>query len=174
MSILRTDQIQSTTGLPILKSTGSIIQVVYGDMGSNTSSISSQDLSVIPNCSVTITPTRSSSKILLISHIVHNGWYVCSFGFSRSGSIIGGNGNTNVSSGSIATFYMGHSSTTDQGWCLSTTIQYLDSPATTSAITYSPMASSSWAGAIYNITINDRIGANMRSLTSITAMEIVA
>lgn len=175
MSTLKTNAIQTLSGQQLLNSTGSIIQVVYGDMGSNTASISSQEPATIPNCSVTITPTRSSSKILLISNIVHNGWYVCSFGFSRNGTNIGGStSNNSNASNSIGTFYQGHSNTTDQGWCIPTTIQYLDSPATTSAITYAPTACSSWTGTLYNIRINDRIAADMRSLTSIIAMEILA
>ena len=172
MSTLRTNAIQNLSGQPLLNSVGSIIQVVYGDMGSNTTTIAAQNNTVIPNCSVTISPTRTTSKILLIAHVVSNGFYVNSYGFARNGANIGGNNNTN-SSNSISTNFQGHG-TTDQGWCISTTYQYLDSPNTTSSITYAPTACSSWAGAIYTLRINDRNSLDMRGLTSIIAMEILA
>ena len=172
MSTLKTNSIQTVDGLPLLNSTGSIIQVVYGDMGSNTATIASQNNAVIPNCSVSITPTRSNSKILLIAHVVSNIWFVSSYGFARNGTNIGGNSNTN-SNNSIATNYFGQL-TTEQNLCMSVTYQYLDSPATTSAITYAPTACSSWGGTIYTIRINDRNALDMRSLTSITAIEILA
>jgi hypothetical protein len=173
MSTLKTNAIQTIAGLPILNSTGSIIQVVYGNMGSNTATIASADNAVIPNCSVSITPTRSTSKILLSATVISNGWFVNSYGFARNGTNIGGNTNTN-SSNAIVTNFQGHSNVTDQGWCISNTYQYLDSPGTTSAITYAPTACSSWNGTTYNLTINDRIGSDMRGLTSIVAMEILA
>jgi hypothetical protein len=173
MSTLKTNTIQTVSGLPLLNSTGSIIQVAYGDMGSNTVEIISQNNEVIPNCSVSITPTRSTSKILLIAHVVSNIWYVSTYGFARNGTNIGGSNNTG-SNNSIATNYFGQSPTVDQNFCMSVTYQYLDSPATTSPITYAPTACSSWNGTIYTLRINDRNLLDMRSLTSITAMEILA
>ena len=65
MSILKTNQIQTTAGKPILHSTGSIIQVVstyYGDRFTS-SSTSYVD---ITNFNVTITPSSSSNKIYLM------------------------------------------------------------------------------------------------------------
>lgn len=170
MSTLKADQIQSLSGKPILNTTGSILQVVYGDMGSNTETITSQNNQVIPNLSVTITPSSTSNKILLIAHIVHNARYVSSFGFARNGVLIGGNNNDN-STNSIATNFQGQP-TTDVNWCLSTTYQYLDSPVSVSPITYAPTACSSWYGTIYTLRINDRNLVDMRSLSSIVAMEI--
>ena len=173
MSTLKTNQIQTVAGLPILNSTGSIIQVVYGDMGANVVQIAAQNNTVVNNISVNITPTRSTSKILLQAHMVHDGWYVNSWGFARNGTNIGGNLNTN-SSNAISTNYQGHDSVNNRGWCLATTYYYLDSPGTTSAITYAPTACSSWSGTIYTLTINDRRNVDMRSLSSIVAMEILA
>ena len=65
MSILKTNQIQTTAGKPILHSTGGIIQVVstyYGDRFTS-SSMSFVD---ITNFNVTITPSSSSNKIYLM------------------------------------------------------------------------------------------------------------
>lgn len=172
MSTLRVNTIQTTAGLSLLNSTGNIIQVVYGDMGSNTVTIASENNAVISNCSVTITPTRSTSKILLIAHVVHNAFYVSSFGFARNGTNIGGNTNTN-SANVVAMNYQGQG-TADPGYCLSTSYQYLDSPGSTSSLVYAPTACSSWSGTTYTIRINDRNSLDMRGLTSIVAMEILA
>jgi hypothetical protein len=172
MSTLNVGTIRNLLGQPLLNNSGSIIQVVYGDMGSNTATIATQDNSVIPNCSVSITPTRESSKILLIAHVVHNAFYVSSYGFARNGVNIGGNSNTN-SSNSISMNFEGQG-TTDPGWCMATTYQYLDSPNTTSTTVYAPTACSSWSGTIYTLRINDRNSLDMRGLTSIVAMEILA
>ena len=173
MTILRVNQIQDTTGKIILQNSTNILQVVYGDMGSDTASITSADNVTIPSCSVTITPTSNTSKILLRAHVVHNDFYVPSFGFSRNGVNIGGNTNTN-SSNVIAMYWQGHPSGSDSQWCVSTTYQYLDSPASTSALTYAPTACSSYGGVNYTIRINDRNLLDMRGLTSIIAMEVSA
>jgi hypothetical protein len=176
MSTLKTNTIQTVDGLPLLNTTGSIIQVVYGDMGSNYDEIETQNNSVIENCSVTITPTRSTSKILLFAHVVHNARFVASFGFAKNGVNIGGNTNLN-STNTIAMGYI--TSNPDVSYfCISTTYQYQDTAGTTSPITYAPTACSSWNGTIYPLIINNRLtsGGNldMTSLTSITAMEILA
>ena len=170
MSILRVNQIQDGTGKIILSNTGSILQTVYGDMGSNTATITSADNAVIPNCSVTITPTSTTSKIVLLAHVVTNIVYVSSYGFSRNGVNIGGNTNTN-SSNVIAMNYQGQAVGVEGG-CISISYQYLDSPASTSALTYAPTACSSWSGANYTLRINDRNSLDMRGLTSITAIEV--
>ena len=64
MSILKTNQIQTTAGKPILHSTGGIIQVVstyYGDRFTS----SSQSFVDITSFNVTITPSSNSNKIYL-------------------------------------------------------------------------------------------------------------
>jgi hypothetical protein len=172
MSTLNVGAIKNLSGQPLLNNVGSIIQVVYADMGSNTVTIAAQNNSVIPNCSVAITPTRASSKILLLAHIVHNAFYVSSFGFARNDVNIGGNNNTN-SSNAISMNFEGQP-TTDQGWTMASTYQYLDSPNTTDTTTYAATACSSWNGVIYTLRINDRTQLDMRGLSSIVAMEILA
>jgi hypothetical protein len=172
MSLIKTNAIQTVAGLPLLNSTGGIIQAVYGDMGSNVATIASQDNAVVPYCSVSITPTRSTSKILLRATITTNIVYVSSYGFARNGTNIGGNSNTN-SANTIAMNYQGQGGGAEGG-CVTISYQYLDSPGTTSTIIYAPTACSSWAGSVYTLTINDRGSADMRGLTSIVAMEILA
>jgi hypothetical protein len=176
MSLLKTNAIQTTSGQPILNSTGSIIQVVYGNMGSSTATISSQEIASIPGCSVSITPTRSSSKILLLATVVSSNRYVVTYGFTRNGTAIGGSGggiiNKNSANSIVTEYWSGGS--TDQTYVTSVNYQYLDSPGITSSFTYAPAACSSWDGTIYPLAINDRTTGDMRSLTSITAIEVLA
>lgn len=172
MSLLKTNAIQTTSGEPILNSTGSIIQVVYGDMGSNTATISSPNITSIPGCSVNITPTRSSSKILLLATVISSGRYVHSYGFTRDGIPIGGNSNTNTSNSIVTEYWTGSSS--ELSYATSINYQYLDSPGITSSFTYAPAACSSWNGTNYALIINDRNSGDMRGLTSIIAMEVLA
>ena len=64
MSILKTNQIQTTAGKPILHSTGGIIQVVstyYGDRFTTSNTYWTD----ITNFNVTITPSSNSNKIYL-------------------------------------------------------------------------------------------------------------
>ena len=64
MSILKVDQIQDTAGKKILQNTGGVLQVVEGTRtdGTNTASSSYVDAGL----SATITPTSSSSKVLVV------------------------------------------------------------------------------------------------------------
>jgi len=51
-------------------------------------------------------------------------------------------------------------------------LMYMDMPNTTNPCTYSVGASSSWAGATYNLYINDRASNDMRSISSLIALEV--
>ena len=83
---------------------GTVLQYFYAQTPPTRYTINSQDLgdanAVIPNLSVTITPTRSTSKIIIGAHIQHNGRHVTSFGVQRDGAILTDNTapfSTNVS-----------------------------------------------------------------------------
>ena len=133
--------------------------------------IQAQNLSPIPNLEVTIQPSHTDSKILLMAMINTNARYVSSWGFLRNNSILtsGLNGNTNVGSGSVSTTYFDGNRAGDMRNIF---IQYMDMPNTTNPLTYSVGASSSWSGSVYDLYINDRDGNDMRSISSLTAYEI--
>jgi hypothetical protein len=66
MSILRTDQVQTTTGKPILNNTGSILQVVNTNTVGQTGEISTASATYVSTgLSVTITPLSASSKLFV-------------------------------------------------------------------------------------------------------------
>lgn len=128
MSTLRTNTVQTTAGKTILQSTGSILQIVFGS--STDSNSGGASTWVDSPASVTITPTSSSSKIMIFADLPN-----C---YSGQGSDIYvrllKNGVT-VSANYYST--QGYSNTTNEGSKrFNMNYQYLDSPASTSALTY--------------------------------------
>ena len=150
---------------------GQIMQMRYAQTPPDRYLINSQNLSPIPNLEVTIQPSHTDSKILLMAMINSDARHVTSYGFLRNNSILtsGLNGNTNVSSGSVLTTYH---SVDDNDDMYNAFIQYMDMPNTTNPLTYSVGVSASWGGGNRNLYINDRGNNDMRSISSLTAYEI--
>ena len=128
MSTLRANAVQTIAGKPILNSTGSILQVVQ-TIKTDSFTTTSTSFTDVTGLSVSITPSSTSSKILVIANVP----------FARDGtgsdawvrlvrdSTIIGNGNSGYF-GQAAGQY-GLDPSTASRICL-------DSPATTSAVTY--------------------------------------
>ena len=150
---------------------GQIMQMRYSQTPPTRYLINSSNLSPIPNLEVTIQPSHTDSKILLMAMINSDARHVSSFGFLRNNSVLTSNlsGNTNVGSGSVSTTYHG---TDDNDDMKNVFIQYMDMPNTTNPLTYSVGASASWSGGNRNLYINDRSSNDMRSICSLTAYEI--
>ena len=150
---------------------GQIMQMRYSQTPPTRYLINSSNLSPIPNLEVTIQPSHTDSKILLMAMINSDARHVSSFGFLRNNSVLTSNlsGNTNVGSGSVSTTYHG---TDDNDDMKKLFIQYMDMPNTTNPLTYSVGASASWSGSNRNLYINDRSSNDMRSICSLTAYEI--
>ena len=131
---------------------------------------SSTTYTIVTGLSVSITPSSTSSKILVIAHI--NGTNdVAVEGMTLqlqrdSTAIAVGTGGTSAFSAALyesvsASFAMANASVT-----------VLDSPATTSAITYAIYAKNNGAGTFY---INrTKSSSNARAASTITVMEISA
>jgi hypothetical protein len=131
MSILKTNAITTLAGKPILNSTGSILQIVsaFKNDEFTTSSTSYVD---VTGFNATITPSSSSSKILVlitIGGVSNSTTATCSFRVFRGGTWIAqpasapGNG-----AGSFTSWNTTYAPTAS--------FNFLDSPATTSATTY--------------------------------------
>ena len=150
---------------------GQIMQMRYSQTPPDRYLIQSQNLSPIPNLEVTIQPSHTDSKILLMAMINSNARHVTSFGFLRNNSVLttGLNGNTNTGSGSVATTYHNRDTGGDMFNCF---IQYMDMPNTTNPCTYSVGVSASWGGGTRDLYINDRDSNDMRSISSLSAYEI--
>lgn len=150
---------------------GQIMQMRYAQTPASRYLIQSQDLSPIPNLEVTIQPSHTNSKVLLVAMINSNARHVTSFGFLRNNGILtsGLSGNTNVGSGSVATTYHDRDAGGDMFNCV---IQMMDMPNTTNPCTYSVGVSASWGGSVRDLYINDRDSNDMRSISSLAAYEI--
>ena len=123
MSTIKTNAITTVAGKPILNSTGSILQVVQTT--STTASSTTSGSFVATSLSSTITPSSSSNKILVIitggiqNNTANGGIYAALF---KNGSIL-------WTDGKLQQFSTGNNVS-------ALSISYLDSPATTSSITY--------------------------------------
>lgn len=147
----------TTTGFPA----GSVIQVVQGTLltSASTTSTSMTDTGL----TVSITPTSASSKVMVFVHLngcwnsnsIYNGYAQ----LVRNSTAIG---NTNANR---SMFWQGDTSRTG-----SFVINWLDSPATTSATTYKVQFSSEGGGTTVYVS-----NSNTSNITStITVMEIAA
>lgn len=132
----------------------------------------------ISGLQLSITPKSATSKILLLG-MVSGGHYTnvynAYFRFDRNGTNIGSGGSTDVKAGSTA--MTAFRSVGDQSYQITIPMIFLDSPATTSAITYKIQICNS-GGSGYPAYINRSyvIDANWQqgSGSSITALEIAA
>lgn len=150
---------------------GKIIQLRYSQTPGTRYLIQSNELTAIPSLEVTIQPTHTNSKILLLAMVNCSANHVTSFGFLRNNSILtsGLPGNTNVGSGSIATTYDGQDT---EDYMYNNNIMYMDMPNTTNPCTYSVGVSASWGGGVRNLYVNDRVSNDMRSISSLVAVEV--
>ena len=150
---------------------GQVMQLRYAQTPATRYLIRSQKLTAIPNLDVTIQPSHTNSKILLMAMVNSNAVHVNSMGFLRNNSILtdGLPSNTNVSSGSLCTVHEGDST---EGHMRNHFLMYMDHPNTTNPLTYTVGASSSWSGSLYNLYINDRDSNDMRCISNLIAVEI--
>tara|TARA_Y100001938_G_C8078612_1_gene427695 strand:+ start:335 stop:883 length:549 start_codon:yes stop_codon:yes gene_type:complete len=180
MSQLQVNSIVPVGGLPVGASGGGIIQCV-STFKNDTFSTTSTSLTDITGFNVTITPTSSASKILLISEV---GWgndtnSAATF-MNQLVRVVGGsptniaNPDTSTTSGGTAphsnpntNVYYSHNR-----WSYT----FLDSPATTSAITYKWQVKA-FSGATTHINrrhydSTGNVGNDMQGTSTITALEI--
>jgi hypothetical protein len=139
--------------------TGSVLQVVQGSITASATTISTSY--VTSGLSLSITPSSASNKVL----VFFSGPTYCANISGNYGAIAIFNGSNNLISGFAGS--PGQSG----GYCNSSLV-YLDSPATTSAVTYAiyikSEGSSSTAGIAWTSVVNTGARA------TITAMEISA
>jgi hypothetical protein len=149
---------QNTGTLISTKSAGTVLQVLQGTYSTQVSSTSSSLADT--GLSASITPTSSSSKVLVI---------VSQAMLSSSGS---GNITINRAGTDVITFGYGTGiNTGGSNTAFYQSFQYLDSPATTSATTYKTRFNRiSGAGTVYA----QYVDANGTEQSVITLMEIAA
>ena len=174
MSELRTNRIVPRDGLPS-GSSGGIIQVRSTTFTENFSaSISGMTWTEVPGLTTTIPPRRSDSKILILVTI---GGIESSGLNQRMGMALRKNSTNiavNTSSGGQTSSSWAGSGTNSNDIRNQAAFTHLDSPATTSAVTYRVMITTEGS---YNMYIN-RSGSNassssvFKTASSMTLMEI--
>ena len=180
MSILKTDQVQTTGGKTILKSTGGIIQVkqsvetqprtaiagnFHADGGNNFANFAD-----IPGAlSVDIAPSSSDNKILVSYHLYIGGnnsvTYLRLLRDSTGLAIPSG-----VTNGSTGVNFV---TTASNGFMTTNSFQFLDSPNTTNTVTYKLQ----WASNTILTLYLNRFPGDANSYigsSSITVMEVSA
>lgn len=128
MSLLKVNDIQTTTGTPNRGKVLQVVQITYATKSTNASISAFTDT---PFGTLTITPSSTSSKILLSTTFNFScaPQTTCLFRFTRNGTPVGTSG-VDYNAG------FGWGGSSNDAWRVGATFQHLDSPATTSAISY--------------------------------------
>jgi hypothetical protein len=177
MSLLKVNDIQTIGGTP---NRGKILQVVqtYYDIPT-VQSISAQNYTDITGMTVSITPSSTSSKIL-----VHARWYGenatnwdSGYGLKRNGTIIGAPGAPGARNASMTIGNLSYHLADDNNSTPETAqFWYLDSPNSTSSTTYTMWYANINALTLYtNRTIGDLNQFNYeRGTCAMILMEVSA
>lgn len=170
-----------TTGQIIKMPAGSLLQIQYGQSVTGTSQSFSANtytkLTSFP--SVTITPSSTSSKIMIDVMwtgefgVVGNTWSSV-FMLYRDDTLINGNTDSGYNYSGIACPTTSYTSSDDDSTQEKCTFRYFDEPNTTSEITYYLGVKATTADTIYiNRTVNNStINGYERTTSHITATEI--
>lgn len=181
MSILKTNSIQTVAGKPLLNSTGSIIQVVQ-TVKRDVWSSASDGVSFYPvsGLTATITPTSSSNNILVILDAnISSGYWEIQGRISRNGSALTAALGDARGLRTRCTFSVNEYPGSSIGYAMyRATPTFLDSPATTSPVTYGLDLN---GYSTYSIGVNFNVSQDTNStdyygqpISTITLMEVVA
>lgn len=161
----------------LASTTGSVLQVQSGTKSDTFSaSLSANVLTNITGLSVSITPKSTASRILIFTHIhVANSGDAISLSLKRNSTYIGV-GNTDGSR-QTRTMTTNSSDSLASYRAAPVSMTFLDSPNTTSSITYSVDLSTALAGLTRILYVNrsqndDNVASVPRTISTITAMEI--
>ena len=155
--------------------TGSVLQVVSA-IKTDTSSTSSQTYADITGLSVSITPTSSSSKILVLLNVDgsnDNGGLAIRLVRDSTNIAVGTSASGNQLNVTLTNYY----NNADANSHRSAGITFLDSPATTSATTYKAqfrIGTTGGTGFVNRSSGTDNAAYNMYAVSTITVMEIAA
>jgi hypothetical protein len=154
-----------------VRATGGVLQVV-STTKTDTFTMSSNTFSDITGLTAVITPTSTSSSILVMSTLILTQNVAVNNGFgrlARNGTAIG---IADAAGSRTRSIFNINSSNGDQPYLAS--ISYLDSPASTSALTYSVQIANNGSGSIWiNRSVNDTDATfQARYSSTITVMEI--
>lgn len=163
-------RLANTTWYPMTNyaAAGAVLQVVQTVKTDTFSGASATNVDVT-GLSVTITPSSTSSKVLVFvdsNGAPSAGSQIINFQLVRGATNIGNPSSTGLLYSSTVSAYQ---TTADQ--TANYSISFLDSPSTTSATTYKIQGRTAGASTWY---VNRRNTADMNTISTITAMEIAA
>ena len=157
---------------PAVPATGGVKQVV-STAKLDTTTVTGTSAANISGLTVDITPASSTNKVLVIAQVVTS--FANQEAFLRLG---GGNATTYIgaTAGSRVRGVTQPAEGAAGARATTQTLIYLDSPATTSAVTYAVQGWVVSGGSLYiNRSVTDTDNANfLRGASSITAIEVVA
>ena len=130
--------------------------------------IASTTPTLVTGLAITLTPHSATSKFLIMVTINGSTNYVCSSLIYRNGSKVLSQANTNEAGSNATTYTTGGN---NNSYMLQQIINYMDAPATTSAITYDIRVASAWAGTAYTTIVNSRSGSDMTTPSTLTILE---
>lgn len=143
MSTLRANAIQTTAGKPILNSTGSILQIVQA-VKTDTFTTSNFSWADVTGLTASITPSSTSSKIMVMAEVkaASSNDYGVLLRLTRDNTPIY-LGDLNGSRVQCSSWICTYDSSGTNGYSLvPASMTFLDSPSTTSTITYRVQLSS--------------------------------
>lgn len=146
------------------------VNVYSATAGPGRQDITSSTWVAVSGLSITLTPTNNSSKFFLMANVNHSSTYVTSFTFFRGGANLFSHANTNET-GAHSTIFWGQSD--PNSYVMQTNMNWVDSPATASPVTYDVCGTSSWSGGTNTLRINDR-SSDMASLSSLVVVEFLS
>ena len=156
---------------------GAVLQVVQITK-TNTFSTSSTSFVDITGLSASITPISASNKILVCVSINASGDQHSDIRLLRNSTVIAIGDASGSQTQSTFHIYMGTGSSAQGYHTYASSIMWLDSPATTSSVTYKAQAANPYSGSyttVINRTYHDTdYSFNGRTPSTITLMEIAA
>ena len=161
---------------------GAVLRVV-NTVKTDTFSTASQSFTVVAGLTASITPRFSDSKILIIASVHFSadaGANSCSFAIGKGGSQLldfAADAAGNRIRAAMHGYPSDGATHVTENEMFSSTVTCLDSPATTSEITYSVMMRAANAATMYvNRTLEDRDAADYdpRTISTLTLMEVAA
>lgn len=162
--------ISGATEITKLHSPGTIVQTQTARSGPARQTISSTSPVAITGLSIAFTPKFASSKIIIVSNVVHTKGHVISFGYYKGSSKVvstSGYGNSNEPNMNV-TYYTG----SDNNQLVNSTIIHEEDALSTSARTYTLRSTGGWSGTTYTHYINNRSNNDMASFSYMTIYEV--
>ncbi len=148
---------------------GRVVAAYFASTPATRQTIGSITPTKVTGLELSITPTSVDSQFLIMAVVNGAMRYVSSSLVYRNGSkVLSHGGNTNEA-GAQATTYFGPDAS---GNMYQQTIHHLDSPSTTSAVTYDIRFTSGWGGAVHTTYINDRDSNDMRTPSTLMILEL--